>query len=37
MITGFQVFYLTDIIIFTVDKIVRIVVWIRNEIIEFIK
>ena len=27
--------YLTDILIFTVNKIFRIVVWIRHEIIEF--
>ena len=29
--------YLTDILIFTVNKIFRIVVWIRHEIIEFTK
>ena len=37
VIKSFYVFYLTDIITFTVNKIFRIIVWIRHEIIEFIE
>ena len=37
IIAGFKVFTLTDIIIFTVNKIFRTVVWIKHEMIEFIK
>ena len=37
IITGFEVFNLTDIIIFTINKIFGTFVWIKHEMIEFIK
>ena len=36
MMSSFQAFYLTDIMIFAVNKIFRIV-WIKHEIIAFIE
>ena len=37
IITEFEIFNLTDIIIFTVNKIFMTVVWTKHEMIEFIK
>ena len=35
--TVFLVLYLADIIIFAVNKIFRVILWIRHEIVEVIK